>query len=226
MKYLGIALLVALIAGGIAYFGFQQEEPPAGISDLGAQQLAQGYLALVMDTEAQAWKPLDDEGLKKKHGISHPSSPCPDFFAPLILQFPDDIGSSSLPSNLAMHVADTPWINSPVQVSIPPDGRPLLPESVPQLPKGYFSDPFFINFNCNINQLETQQLSGDLNITIYNADNSEYRPGFTIPVDVNVFGQTDYPNNEDFVDGFERLPLTCVNPGTPEEDCWNLIVFP
>ena len=26
--------------------------------------------------------------------------------------------------------------------------------------------------------------------------------------------------------GNQLFDLTCVNAGTPEEDCWNLIVFP
>jgi len=40
------------------------------------------------------------------------------------------------------------------------------------------------------------------------------------PIWIKVTGDTSVELNGSTTD------LTCVNPGTAEEDCWNLIVFP
>ncbi|MDP3964485.1 MAG: hypothetical protein Q8Q20_02360 [bacterium] len=233
-----ISIVVLLGIGSYALFNTEEATAPTNengetkqensgfISDLGAQKLAQGYLALVMDNDG--WSELSEEGLKKNHGVSNPDSPCPDFFAPLILQFPEDVAAQNPPiENLALTSVGFPWLTFPVQVTVPADGRPNLPPSAPVLPDGFFSDPFFVNFNCNITSFDSQKLEGLLNIAIYNSDNSEYRPAFDIPVSVDLYGQQDYPADESiFTDGFESVPESCVSPGIPEEDCWNLIVFP
>ena len=224
VKTIGVAILI-LLGVGTAFYALKdkQTEPTPFLSDLGSARLADGYLALILDRD-DGWKPLDEVGLVKNHGVGHASSPCPDFFAPVVIMFPE--GPNPPPSNLALNAPDLPWLSFPVQVGIPADGNPQLPGSVPPLPEGFFSDPFFVNFNCNIAGFDTQQLNGPLNITIYNQDNSQYRPTFQLPVNVDVFAQQDYPAEEIFTDGFEEIPATCANLGTPEEDCWNLIVFP
>jgi hypothetical protein len=217
-----ISLLVLGILGigALVYFNLQgniqNNSTNEFISDLGAQKLAQGYLALILDGDE--WKPVGEEGLVKNHGIGHPDSPCSDFFRPLILQFPED--TNPLPSNAALNNGGADWFDFPIQVPVPASGRPELPSTFPSLPPdGLFSQPFFTSFNCQLDSYITQELSGNLNITIYNADNTVYQPEFAIPVEVNVFAAQDYPADPSvLLDGFESA--------TPEEDAWNLIVFP
>ena len=217
---IGLVIVGLLGVGAVANFNLsgnnQSGLTDKYISDLGAQRLAQGYLALVMDDDG--WKQVDEVGLTKNHGIGHPASPCPDFFRPLILQFPDDI--SPLPSNLALDAGGVEWFDFPIQVPVPANGRPELPSTFPSLPPdGFFSQPFFTSFNCQLDSYTTQEFSSSLNITIYNADNTVYQPEFSIPVEMNVFAAQDYPADPAvLVDGFELA--------TPEEDAWNLIVFP
>ena len=221
----GIAILL-LIGGGAAYYATRDKAPDAPstafISDNAAQRLAEGYLALIFDDGN--WNEVSPEGLTKNHGIGHAASPCPDFFAPFIIRFPDNLNPP--PSNLALNPGGDRWFSFPPQVAIPPDGIPTFPADFPQPPPGFYSQPFFVNFNCNIPSPTTQELNGNLNITIYNADNTEYRPGFKIPLKVNVFAAADYPTDEALTDGFEPIPPNCSNFAMPVSTCFDFITVP
>jgi len=105
-------------------------------------------LALALFLDEAGWKPVDGIGLIKNHGIGHADSPCPDYFRPLILQFPEDV--SPLPANLALNDGRTEWFEFPVLVPVPADGRPELPSGFPPLPaEGLFSQSFFTSFIAN-----------------------------------------------------------------------------
>jgi|SRR3989344_2051245 len=206
-------------------------------SDLGAQRLAQGYLALVMDGP-EDWQLIPEEGVKKNHGIGHPASTCPDIFPPTVLVFPNTISDMGPPPfNLAINDGGTAWLDHPIQIPVTQGPAPFFTQEGYEIvgaPDNFFySHAFTTSFNCNIPALETQNLSTDLNVSLYASDNTLIQT-FDVPVGVDVFAQADFPGNDSFfVDGFEGwgscppvAPATAVNPSTPEEDCWNLIVFP
>jgi hypothetical protein len=216
-------------------FGSAPDSSPF-LSDVGAQRLAQGYLALVLDGP-DSWQPVPEEGLKKNHGISHPQSTCPDIFPPTVLVFPDTIADLGPPPfNLAINDNQTPWLDHPLQVPVT-QGPGTFFETrgyeIVQAPDNFFySHAFTTTFNCNIPSLETQNLSSGLNVSLYASDNTLIQT-FTVPIGVDVFAQADFPSDDGFfVDGFEGwgncppVAPSAVQPGTPEEDCWNLIVFP
>ena len=164
--------------------------------------------------------PVGDAGPKHGHGIGHSKSQCgTDFFRPLILQFPDDLGRASVArvdfTTDAPHLNVTPPLTGPqfdvdsffdvfAEVSLDGSDGELTQHVRSEYDMKYDGDYILVDmplleFTCNIQEFETQQLPGAVHVELFDDMDGLVASG-SIPTTTFVFGPDDH---DIFVDGFE-----------------------
>ncbi len=202
-NWLLIGVIVFIVLGGILFLGKGGEETGDGSGTTGTEVGLLGY-----DPPTDAWITIDS--LVKFHGIGHPASPLPDYWPPVILQVPDELGGGWI----EVQDPDDPWFDVPSDpIPLYPFAQLNLPEGVSQPPAGTYSTPFFPSFNGDIPTLFTgaQTLEAFFTLILFGSDGDPYlMPDsnepfeFRVPVTVEVFAQEDWPSDTSiFTDGFE-----------------------
>ena len=176
--------------------------------------------------------PVGVSGPKHGHGIGHQKSQCgTDFFRPLILQFPDDLGRSSV-ARVDYQVEDphlnvTPPVAGPnfevdsffdvfTDISLDGSGGELSEHVLEEYDAKYdgdyiLSDMPFLEFTCNIETFETQKLTGNVHVMLYDEGDQLIAEG-SFPTETFVFDANDH---EIFADGFESGDVSAWSSRVP-----------
>jgi hypothetical protein len=249
---IGIGALVVL--AGIFFLGDFGKEPETGQpgpdtirgdsnNDVlgGISDVERAWL---FDNTEREWKTFDParETIMLPHVMNDPLlGPCPTHSSPMIFGFSDDVlagdpSSDMVPTEIvALNLRSSGGDNSLlapdslrvdsffdvfVDIDVPP------PADAPE--EGFrYTRPFVVDFTCQLDTYETQSLDVPVTWSLLGPNGTVVRDmdnqplGGRFGATINVYEPGDEPDNLP-----EPFDLTCVNPGTPEEDCWNLIVFP